>query len=78
MVKNLALYIPKQNSMIKRLGGIIQVKVTKLYIMSRLLADLKVKVIKTATYLLNYILIKSLGFKTLLRCLYKYLKKELP
>ena len=64
--------------MIKRLGGIIQVKVTKLYIMSRLLADLKVKVIKTATYLLNYILIKSLGFKTLLRCLYKYLKKELP
>ena len=46
--------------------------------MSRLLVDLKVKVIKIAAYLLNYILTELLRFKTLFRYLYKYLKRELP
>ena len=46
--------------------------------MSRLLADLEVKAIKTAAYLLNHTLTESLRFKTPLRCLYEYLKRELP
>ena len=78
LVKNSALYTPKQNSVIERSGGVIQVKATKLYTMSGLPADLEVEAIKTAAYLLNHILTESLGFKTPLRYLYKYLKRELP
>ena len=78
MVKNLALYIPEQNGIIERLGGVIQVKATKLCTMSGLLVDLKVEAMKTAAYLLNRTPTESLGFKTPLRCLYKYLKRELP
>ena len=69
LVENSALYTPEQNGAIKRSGGVIQVKATKLYTMSGLPADLEVEAMKTAAYLLNHIPTESLRFKTPLRCL---------